>query len=88
MMEPFQPRPADDPKTAARFWVTLILQIAAAGAATGGWTAIVDLAGAPRILVSLGAIAFVWAFVAIADRRRRFRTHMPPSRQNVCFKHQ
>lgn len=38
-----------------------ILQVAAAGAATSGLTAIVDFAGCPRVVVSLGAVLFIAA---------------------------
>ena len=45
-----------------------ILQVAAAGAATSGLTAIVDFAGCPRVVASLGAVLFIAAFVGFAPR--------------------
>ena len=54
--------------TAGAMRLKRILQVAAAGAATSGLTAIVDFAGCPRVVASLGAILFIAAFVGLAPK--------------------
>jgi hypothetical protein len=49
-------------------WLRPILGVVAAGVAVGGWAAIVDLIGGPRILISLGAILIVAVFPAISQK--------------------
>lgn len=57
-----------DDSTAGAMRLKRILQIVAAGAATSGLTAIVDFAGCPRVVASLGAVLFIAAFVGFAPR--------------------
>lgn len=57
-----------DDSTAGATWLKRILQVAAVGAATSGLTAIVDFAGCPRVVASLGAILFIATFVGFAPK--------------------